>query len=80
MADNVPYMFLVSICTVALCVGAIFLAKTGNDQESNKIQKISAYDVQALENITEFQAATLKSLQNHYHKLNRLKTMFKFKN
>ena len=63
-------VFLVSICTVALSVGAIFIAKTGNDQKSKQIQNISAHDVQVLENITEFQAATLKSLQNHYHELN----------
>ena len=64
----------VSVCAVALSIGAMILvAKTGNDQESNQMQIVNTAtsDVEAqIKNLTESQAAALKSLQDLYQELN----------
>ena len=66
-------VFFVSICAVVLSIGAMILAvRTGNDQESNQMQIVNTVtsDVEALKNLTESQAAALKSLQDLYQGLN----------
>ena len=66
-------VLFVSICAVVLSIGAMILAvRTGNDQESNQMQIVNTVtsDVEALKNLTESQAAALKSLQDLYQELN----------